>query len=65
MSRNGATPQRSPAPSPGRDVAWALALKALALVVLYVAFFGPAHRIAVTPDRVAAALIDAAPGEAR
>ena len=60
MSRNGATPEPSQAPSPGRDVAWALAIKAAALVALYAAFFGPSHRVTVTPDRIAAVLIDPA-----
>jgi len=60
MSRNGAPSEPPPAPSPGRDVAWALAIKAAALVALYVAFFGPSHRVAVTPDRIAAVLLDPA-----
>jgi hypothetical protein len=41
----------------GRDVAWALAFKALALAVLYCVFFGPARQAAVTP-RLMAAQID-------
>jgi hypothetical protein len=47
--------------SPGRDVASALALKAALLLALYLACFGPAHRVAVTPARVAAAFAIAAP----
>ena len=47
--------------SPGRDVAWALALKGALLLLLYLACFGPSHRIAVTPARVAAAFALAVP----
>jgi hypothetical protein len=44
----------------GRDIAWALAVKTAALVILYFAFFGPSHRVEVTPGRVAADLFDPA-----
>ena len=37
-----------------REIAWALAFKALALVVLYFLFFGPSHRMHVTPGDIAA-----------
>ena len=37
-----------------REIAWALAFKAVALVVIYVAFFGPSHRVRVTPGDTAA-----------
>lgn len=43
--------------APWRDIVWTLAFKAAALTLLYLLFFGPSHRIAVTPDRVAALLI--------
>jgi hypothetical protein len=46
--------------SPGRDVAWALTLKAALLLLLYLACFGPSHRVAMTPARVAAVLTLAA-----
>jgi hypothetical protein len=44
-----------------RDIAIALALKLMALIALYVAFFGPAHRIKVTPTQMAETLSAAAP----
>jgi hypothetical protein len=54
-------PQAMSRPSLRRDIGWALALKAVALAILYLAFFGPSHQVAVTADRVASALIDPAP----
>lgn len=36
-----------------REIATALAFKAIALILLYVAFFGPSHRIDASADRVA------------
>ncbi len=47
-------------PSLGREIAWLLAFKAIALILLYFAFFGPSHRIRVTPSQVAAALVGSA-----
>lgn len=44
----------------GRDIGWALLIKSVALVLLYFAFFGPSHRVEMTADRVAGALIDPA-----
>jgi len=44
-----------------REIVIALAFKALALVALYVMFFGPAHRIKVTPAQMADALSAVAP----
>lgn len=52
-------------PSLRRDIGWALAIKAVALAILYVAFFGPSHQVAVTADRVASALIDPAQSHQR
>ncbi|MGA8758244.1 MAG: cytochrome oxidase putative small subunit CydP [Stellaceae bacterium] len=40
----------------GREIAWVLAFKMVALAALYFAFFGPAHRSSVTPDQIAATL---------
>jgi hypothetical protein len=37
-----------------REIAWALLFKMLALAVLYVAFFGPSHRVQVTAAQVSA-----------
>ncbi len=45
----------------GREIAIALAFKLIALIALYVAFFGPAHRIRVTPTQMAETLSAAAP----
>lgn len=45
----------------GREIAIALALKLVALIALYVLFFGPAHRIKVTPGQMAETLSAAAP----
>jgi hypothetical protein len=45
----------------GREIAIALAFKLMALVALYVLFFGPAHRIKVTPAEMAETLSAAAP----
>lgn len=61
MIRYGGARSVSSRRSLGRDILWALALKAVALTLLYFAFFGPSHRVAVTPDRVAARLIGSAP----
>jgi hypothetical protein len=47
--------------SPRRDVAWALALKAALLLMLYVVCVAPQHRDPVTPAQIAAALTLAAP----
>jgi hypothetical protein len=44
-----------------REIAFALAFKLIALIALYVAFFGPAHRIRVTPTQMAETLSAAAP----
>ncbi|MFO1103468.1 MAG: phosphoglycerate mutase [Methylocystis sp.] len=44
-----------------RDIAIALAFKLMALIALYVAFFGPAHRIKVTPAQMAETLSAATP----
>ena len=44
-----------------REIAIALVFKLMALTALYVAFFGPAHRIKVTPAQMAEALSAAAP----
>jgi hypothetical protein len=41
----------------GREIRYALAFKLLALVALYLLFFGPAHRAVTTPDGVAAHLM--------
>lgn len=48
-----------------REITWALTLKTVALVVLYLAFFGPSHRIAATPDRIASAFLQSAPSPER
>jgi hypothetical protein len=44
-----------------RDIAWALALKTVALTILYLACFGPLHRIDASPDRIASAFLQPAP----
>jgi len=44
----------------GRELGWALAFKAVALLVLYAAFFGASHRVVATPDRIAAMILGAA-----
>jgi hypothetical protein len=60
MSQNCSSPSVLRRHSLGRDIAWALAVKTAALVILYFAFFGPSHRVEVTPGRVAADLFDPA-----
>ena len=45
----------------GREIAVALGFKLLALIALYVMFFGPGHRIKVTPAQMAEALSASAP----
>ncbi|MBM3562707.1 MAG: phosphoglycerate mutase [Alphaproteobacteria bacterium] len=45
----------------GREIAIALAFKVMALIALYVAFFGPAHRIKVTPAQMVETLSAAVP----
>jgi hypothetical protein len=45
----------------GREIAIALGFKLLALIALYVVFFGPAHRIRVTPAQMVEALSATAP----
>jgi hypothetical protein len=45
-------------PPLAREISIALAVKALMLILLYVAFFGPSHRVAVTPPGMAAALFE-------
>ncbi len=45
----------------GREIAIALAFKLIALIALYVAFFGPAHRIRLTPAQMAETLSAGAP----
>ncbi len=45
----------------GREIAIALAFKLIALIALYVAFFGPAHRIRLTPAQMAETLSSGAP----
>jgi len=47
-----------------RGIAWALIAKAVALGLLYVLFFSPDHRPAVTPDRLAGVLLAAPTVEA-
>jgi hypothetical protein len=44
-----------------REITIALAFKLIALIALYVAFFGPAHRIGVTPAQMAETLFAGAP----
>jgi hypothetical protein len=44
-----------------REIAIALVFKLMALVALYILFFGPAHRIKVTPTEMAETLAAAAP----
>ncbi|MFI4986417.1 MAG: cytochrome oxidase putative small subunit CydP [Alphaproteobacteria bacterium] len=41
----------------GRDIGLALAVKAVALTLLYVAFFGPGHGIPVAPADAAKHLL--------
>jgi hypothetical protein len=41
----------------GREIRTALALKLLALGVLYLLCFGPGHRVAVTPESTASHLM--------
>ena len=43
-----------------REIAIVLGLKALVLLALYVAFFGPANRPQITPEGVGTMLFDAA-----
>ena len=57
MSRSNKARRRSP----GHDVAWVLALKAVLLLALYLICFGPSHRVVVTPAQVAAVFAVAAP----
>jgi hypothetical protein len=40
-----------------REIVWALAFKAIALVALYVLFFHPSHRVDVTANQVASAIV--------
>ena len=47
--------------SPTVEISAALAFKAVALALLYIAFFGPPHRITVTAERAAHALLDPLP----
>ncbi len=65
MSQNGGFLTALRRQAPGCDIAWALAFKAVALVILYVAFFGPSRQVAVTPDRAAAALVHPAQSSER
>jgi len=44
-----------------REILLALGFKLLALIALYVMFFGPAHRIKITPAQMAEALSADAP----
>jgi hypothetical protein len=44
-----------------REIALALVFKALALALLYVAFFSPAQRTLVTPEAMSQALLGAEP----
>ena len=39
-----------------REIAWVLMFKMVALATLYFAFFGPLHRVQLTPAQVAAVL---------
>jgi hypothetical protein len=55
VARNGRFLKPASRYSPRRDIALALAFKAVALTVLYYAFFMP-HPVTVTPERVAAVL---------
>ncbi len=47
--------------SPRRDILWVLTLKAALLLLLYVVCVAPLQRDTVTPARVAAAFVLAAP----
>jgi hypothetical protein len=49
-------------PSLRFEITAALVFKALALLLLYLAFFSGSHRSAVTPERMAAALTGRGPG---
>jgi hypothetical protein len=54
MAINCTLPAVSRGHSLRREIAWALLFKMLALAVLYVAFFGPGHRVQVTAAQVSA-----------
>ncbi|MGO9004921.1 MAG: cytochrome oxidase putative small subunit CydP [Beijerinckiaceae bacterium] len=54
------SPRKKQQRSLGREIVWLLAFKAVALAVLYFVFFGPSHRIHVTANQVAAALVGSA-----
>jgi hypothetical protein len=41
----------------GREIAWALAFKSVALVILYAAFFSAPQRVAADPERTAVAIL--------
>ena len=61
MAENRNTPQSLHRRSPRhrtlrREIAWVLTFKIVALAALYFAFFGPPHRVHVTPAQVAAVL---------
>jgi hypothetical protein len=47
-----------------RDLALAIAFKLVALFLLYAFFFGPSHRLHVTPEDMAAALGEGRPTNA-
>jgi hypothetical protein len=53
-------PKKKQQHSLAREIAWLLAFKAIALVLLYFTFFGPSHRIRVTPNQVASAIVGSA-----
>jgi len=62
MSRSSANPSARSAGQHGErsligEIAVILALKLIALTVLYAAFFSPAHRIDTTPESVGARLV--------
>ena len=48
-----------------RDIGLALGFKALALAALYFLFFDRAHKIVVTPARMAAYLVEQPPASGR
>jgi hypothetical protein len=50
---------------PGRDVVVALTLKALLLLILYLLFFGPSHRVTADAHATAEALLGAQPAKER
>jgi hypothetical protein len=50
-------------PSLAGEIAVVLAVKLMALAALYLAFFGPSHRVAVTAERTAAVLLAGAGNE--